>query len=198
MSANLCKLVNSDAYSLILAVWVSLQLVWVTMLLLTQLFQVSRGMTTYENMTGIRTGSSTTTVLTSTGAPLDPSLVSADGSDGRSGGTGVGVKEGLVKQWSRLLGVDAFIETLTGRGAATSKSRRRKRNPYNRGCVSNCRDFWCDPAPVFGTRESGSGLLGGDKVNYAELYESPMLMMRLGGRRGRGGYEALGTDEESL
>lgn len=99
-----------------------------------------------------------------------------------------------MKQWSRILGVDPFIETVTGRGAATTKNKRKKKNPYSRGCLTNCKDFWCDPAPVFGRREAGSAILGGERVDYTAMYESPTLMT-LTGRRERGGYEAVGTED---
>lgn len=191
--ASLCRLINSDAYTLFLAVWVSLQLIWVTMLVFTQLVQVSRAMTTFENMTGIHTREAAT-ALTSTGTPLDPSLAAAAASTSPHGGHGHGHKTGMLKQWSRILGVDPFIETITGRGAATGNNRRKKKNPYSRGCVSNCKDFWCDPAPVFGQRENGTAVLGGGKVDYTAMYESPTLM-RLTGMRTRGGYESVETEE---
>lgn len=189
---GLCRLIHSDAYTLFLTVWVTLQLVWVTMLVVTQLIQVSRAMTTYENMTGIHTREAAT-ALTSTGTPLDPSLAAVAASTAPPSGHSSKHGASMLKQWSRILGVDPFIETVTGRGAATGKGRRRKRNPYSRGCISNCRDFWCDPAPVFGPRENGTAVLGGDRVDYTAMYESPTLMHLAGIRRGA--YEALGTEE---
>ncbi|KAK2616550.1 palmitoyltransferase akr1 [Conoideocrella luteorostrata] len=193
LGANLCKLINADAYTLLLAVWVSLQLIWVTMLVFTQLVQVSRAMTTFENMTGIHTREAAA-ALTSTGTPLDPSLAAAAASTATPPGHGTRNRGGMLKQWSRILGVDPFIETITGRGAATGKNKRKKKNPYSRGCVSNCKDFWCDPAPVFGQRENGTAVLGGSKVDYTVMYESPTLM-RLTGMRTRGAYEAVGTED---
>ncbi|ODA76876.1 hypothetical protein RJ55_07392 [Drechmeria coniospora] len=187
---SLCKMINADSYTLILAVWISLQLIWVTMLVFTQFFQVSRAMTTYENMTGIHI-SPPTMALTSTGTPLDPSLALAASAETPGASRHKG---GVLKQWSRLLGVDPFIETITGRGAASGKNKRKNKNPYSRGCLSNCRDFWCDPSPVFGQRENGSAVLGGEKVDYTAMYESPTLM-RLTGIRTRGGYEAVGADD---
>ncbi|KAJ6443819.1 palmitoyltransferase akr1 [Purpureocillium lavendulum] len=189
---GLCKMLNADSYTLILAVWISLQLIWVTMLVFTQFFQVSRAMTTYENMTGIHI-SPAVTALTSTGAPLDPNLASL-AAPGDAPNAANRHRGGVLKQWSRLLGVDPFIETITGRGAAAGKNKRKKKNPYSRGCLSNCKDFWCDPAPVFGQRENGTALLGGGKVDYTAMYESPTLM-RLTGIRTRGDYEAVGTEE---
>ncbi len=53
LSPALCKVVNADAYTLIVAIWATLQLTWVSMLLFVQFIQVSRAMTTYENMFGI-------------------------------------------------------------------------------------------------------------------------------------------------
>jgi len=63
--------------------------------------------------------------------------------------------------------------------------------------VQNCKDFWCDPAPVFGRRETGAAVLGGEPVNYTEMYESPVVTEVLKGRtRERGGYERVPVQEE--
>jgi palmitoyltransferase len=161
------------------------------MLLFTQFFQVSRAMTTYENMFGVQDGTAIT-ALTSTGAPLDPNHPSLSASTPAAHSHKH--KGGMLKQWSRILGVDPFIETITGRGAVSTKNKRKKKNPYSRGCITNCKDFWCDPAPVFGQRETGTAVLGGEKIDYTAMYESPTLM-QLTGRRERGGYEAVGTEE---
>ena len=184
------------------------------MLLFVQFIQVTRGMTTYENMFGIDAhhAASLNSAFTSTGAPLagtTPSAATAsavlpDSAHGHHHGH-KHKHGGFLKQWGKLLGVDAFIETATGRGAATgAKNKRRKTNPYSRGCLANCRDFWLDPAPVFGRRpETGAAVLGGRPVNWTEVYEAPALMDTDGGRgrsrgrmgRGRGGYEAVAGEE---
>src|SRR5580700_412327 len=52
LAPSLCRLVNTDPYTLVLMIWAALQLTWVTMLLFVQLVQISRAMTTYENMRG--------------------------------------------------------------------------------------------------------------------------------------------------
>ena len=100
-----------------------------------------------------------------------------------------------MQQWARLLGVEPFIETVTGRGAATGKNKRKKRNPFSRGIVTNCKDFWCDSQPMFGQRETGASTLGGEHVNYTAMYESPAMMEAIRGRR-RGGYEPVTADDE--
>jgi palmitoyltransferase len=170
------------------------------MLLFVQFIQISRAMTTYENMFGVNTRSpaSLASAFTSTGAPLDPGQQPAPPSGSDVGPHAPGGHHGhrhggILKHWGRLLGVDTFIETARGRGAATGAAGRKKnRNPFSRGCLANCRDFWCDPAPVFGQRETGAAVLGGQAVNYTEMYESPAVMEAVRGRRG---YEAVAGDE---
>ncbi|GAB1320031.1 palmitoyltransferase akr1 [Madurella fahalii] len=210
LSPSLCRIINADAYTLLLAIWASLQLTWVSMLLFVQFVQVSRATTTYESMFGVnhRSAASLASAFTSTGAPLDPSHnPPPTGSDAPGDGNrhGHGHRHGgFLKHWARLLGVDTFIETARGRAAATNGvgvggKHRRNRNPFSRGCVANCRDFWCDPAPVFGRRETGAAVLGGRPVNYTEMYESPAVMeiLRGGGpTRRAGGYEAVAGEEE--
>lgn len=193
MGAGLCKMINADAYTAILAAWTTLQLTWVTMLLFTQFIQVSRAMTTYENMYGIK-DTSVTSAFTSTGTPLDPNHPSLATATTAQAAHGHKHKGGMLKQWSRLLGVDPFIETITGRGAVSGKNKRKNKNPYSRGCITNCKDFWCDSSPIFGQKENGVAALGGERVDYTAMYESPTLM-QLTGRRERGGYEAVGTED---
>ncbi|KAK3898506.1 Palmitoyltransferase [Staphylotrichum tortipilum] len=209
LSPALCRVVNADAYSLLLALWASLQLTWVSMLLFVQFVQVARAMTTYENMFGVnaRPAASLASAFTSTGAPLDPSSTSAAaGAEGAGHGHGHGHGHrhgGILKHWGRLLGVDTFIETARGRGGGAGGGgggaggkRRKGGNPFSRGCIANCRDFWCDPAPVFGRRETGAAVLGGRAVNYTEMYESPAVMEVLGrGGRRAGGYEEVAGEE---
>ncbi|KDN66378.1 hypothetical protein CSUB01_06837, partial [Colletotrichum sublineola] len=196
LSPGLCRIVNADGYTAILTVWATLQLTWVGMLLFVQFVQVSRAMTTYENMFGIQDGS-LTSAFTSTGTPLDPnhpSLTPPEAAGGHGHAHGHKHKGGRLQQWARLLGVDPFIETISGRGAAT-QTKRRKKNPYSNGCMANCRDFWCDPAPMFGQRENGSAILAGEPINYAAMYESPSLMSINRGRRRTGGYESVAAEE---
>lgn len=204
LSPTLCRVINTDAYSLLLAIWATLQLTWVSMLLFVQFVQVMRAMTTYENMFGVdhHLAASLNSAFTSTGAPLDPSRMPPSGAPAPAGQGHHGHKhgQGFLKQWGKLLGVDAFIETATGRGAATSQGRGGRRskggaNPYSRGCVTNCKDFWCDPAPVFGRRETGMAVLGGHVVNYTDMYEKPTGMELPSRGRRTGGYEVVAAEE---
>ncbi|OTB10851.1 hypothetical protein K445DRAFT_78024 [Daldinia sp. EC12] len=209
LAEPICAVVNADPYTVLLGLWTTLQLTWVGMLIFVQFVQVARAMTTYENMYGIQDGSTSSlgSAFTSTGAPLDPNhpdVAAPPSAAADPLGTGRGAHghkhKSFLKQWGRLLGVDTFIETATGRGAATGKKIRKKRNPYNKGLIQNCRDFWCDPAPIFGRRETGDAMLGGEKINYTEIYESPAAMnLGLGGSvstgRRRDGYESVAVDE---
>lgn len=172
----------------------TLQLTWVSMLLFVQFVQISRAMTTYENMYGIHDANATP-AFTSTGTPLDPNHPTVAAPAERPPRGHHHPQGGFLKRWARVLGVDPFIETVSGRGAVATDGGRttRKKNPYSGGCLTNCQDFWCDPAPVFGKRESGEAVVGGRKVNYAEMYESPRMMDALGGRRR--GYDAVAAEE---
>ncbi|KAK5631795.1 hypothetical protein RRF57_007509 [Xylaria bambusicola] len=72
---------------------------------------------------------------------------------------------------------------------------RRKKNPYSKGYVQNCSDFWCDPSPMFGRRGNGDAMLGGERINYTEVYESPSAMGLGMTARRRGEYEAVANEE---
>ncbi|KAI0550079.1 hypothetical protein F4679DRAFT_543860 [Xylaria curta] len=206
LSESLCKIVNADPYTVLLGIWGTLQLTWVSMLIFVQFIQVARAMTTYENMYGIQDGSAGALVsaFTSTGAPLDPNHPNFGGPPSAADDP-LGERKGhghhghkhrsFLQQWSRILGVDTFIETATGRGAATGKNMRKKKNPYSKGYVQNCKDFWCDPSPMFGRRENGDAMFGGERINYTEVYESPAAMgLGMTGQR-RGQYEAVANEE---
>ncbi|KAM0135344.1 hypothetical protein ACHAO1_005230 [Botrytis cinerea] len=209
LSPTLCGIVNSDSYTLVLVLWAILQLTWVTMLLFVQLIQISRAMTTWENMRGTHAGGKTSQAITNA---LTTGATSRSG--GQVGNSGLGPdpalppthapgghghhhahKAGCFAQWKKILGVDTFVETAF-HGYEGSKNRRRApQNPFSRGCIVNCKDFWCDPAPVFGKRENGAAILGGQVVNYTKMYETPSRMeMRRGGDDG-GAYESVAADE---
>ncbi|GAB1217155.1 palmitoyltransferase akr1 [Aspergillus terreus] len=196
---TLCGYVLRDTFTLVLDVWVVIQLVWVTMLCAVQLVQISRNQTTYENMRGhsidrgYPSSRAFASAMTAGTTSLDAAGLSASGQGpnpavGR-GGPHRHRKHGCLKQWSSLLGIDTFFATARdglrdGPGGAA-----RPRNPWSRGVVTNCRDFWCDPAPVFGRREPGAAMLGGEVVNYTRMYEVPSRMHR------GGAYHSLAGDE---
>ena len=150
------------------------------MLLFVQLIQIARAVTTTESMRGnihheskigeavtaMATSGSTSmsgAQLTNTGLGPDPAMPIHKDRRPR--------KEGFFAQWKKLLGLDTFMATAQG----TTASRRRG-NPFSRGIITNCQDFWCDPAPYFGKRDTGAAILGGEAVNYTRMYEVPSRM----------------------
>lgn len=168
------------------------------MLCAVQLVQISRNQTTYENMRGhsIDRTYPTSGAFASALAAGTPSL---DGAGLSATGQGPNPalsrppqrprRHGCIQQWSSLLGIDAFFATARD-GLGDRPRAAQPKNPFSRGIFTNCRDFWFDPAPYFGSRETGAGMLGGEVVNYSRMYEAPLRM-----RTGGGGYRSLADDE---
>ncbi|KAL8655107.1 MAG: hypothetical protein Q9210_001087 [Variospora velana] len=175
------------------------------MLLVVQSVQIARALTTYESMRGHTHGSSraseaiTSAITAGTTSLSGASLTNAGmGPDPVVGAAGPpdathAPKERCFAQWKKLLGLDAFIATATGR----SGGRRKRGNPFSRGVVTNCKDFWGDPAPYFGQRENGAAMLDGEVINYARMYEAPskMRMRRSGQEQGQGMYHGVATED---
>ena len=198
LSEAICGIVLRDTYTVVLTLWSSLQLIWVTMLLIVQCIQIARAMTTYESMRGnvhhtSHSAEAVTSIMTS-------GTTSMDGAQLTNSGVGPDPtvkghrrrKEGFFAQWKKLLGLDTFVATAQG-----SAGLRRRGNPFSRGIITNCSDFWCDRAPYFGRRETGAAMLGGDFVNYTRMYETPPRMKHRGPREARDGglYHSVGSDE---
>ncbi|EEP76066.1 palmitoyltransferase akr1 [Uncinocarpus reesii 1704] len=190
LSSSLCSMVKRDTFTIILTVWIAIQLVWITLLCAVQLVQISRNQTTYENMKGhsfdyadpaaraitsaLTTGTTSAELggLDSTGQGPNPSIPpSGPGRHRHAHG-------GCFAQWKKLLGLDTFMAT--AQHGLGDRRASRSRNPFSRGIVTNCRDFWCDPSPYFGRRETGMAMLDGSVINYNTMYEVP-LRLRTGG-----------------
>ena len=175
------------------------------MLLFVQMVQIARATTTYESMHGrIEHGSRASQVFTSaltagttsiSGAQLSSTGMGPDPALHEGHGHGHAHKDGCFAQWKKLLGLDTFVATAQGGLESGSRSSRRQ-NPFSRGVVTNCKDFWCDPAPYFGTRETGAAALDGDVVNYARMYETPPRMKLRRPRQDdhEGVYHSVGDD----
>lgn len=190
-----------DTFTLILDFWISIQLVWITMLCAVQLVQVSRNQTTYENMRGhsidrsYPSSRALASAMTAGTTSLDAAGLSSAGQGPNPAlAHGRVRRHGCIQQWSSLLGVDAFFATARD-GLRDGPRAARPRNPFSRGVVTNCRDFWCDPAPYFGKRESGAAMLEGQVVNYNHMYETPMRMRAGGGAEFGGAYHSVASDD---
>ena len=170
-----------------------------------QLVQISRALTTYETMRGhVHQGTQAAAAITSV---LTAGSTSTDGAQLNPAGMGPNPaipsshrpharKEGCFAQWKKLLGLDTFVATATGGLEGGGRSRRRG-NPFSRGVITNCKDFWCDPAPVFRRRENGAAMLDGEMVNYTRMYETPPRMkLRRPRQDGEGGvYHSVGDED---
>ncbi|KAI9702573.1 MAG: palmitoyltransferase akr1 [Candelina mexicana] len=207
ISPSLCGIILTDPFTILLVAWAGIQLTWVTMLLVVQLVQVSRAQTTFESMRGHShsDGNSASEAITSaltagttslSGAQLTDSgmgpnpTMSADAHNGHTH------RDGFFSRWKKLLGLDTFVNTALHGYHGSKKQARQPKNPFSRGVITNCKDFWCDSAPIFGRRENGAARLGGGAVNYTRMYETPS---RLRIRRGRGdtdeAYQSLAADD---
>ncbi|KAG9244655.1 hypothetical protein BJ878DRAFT_440949 [Calycina marina] len=205
LSPELCKVVNSDPFTLVLAIWAALQLTWVTMLLFVQLLQIARAQTTYENMKGAHhghgfgskaseaiTSALTTGTTTAAGAQIGPTGLGPDPALPPTHVPHGHHHQSCFAQWKKLLGVDTFVETAFS--GMEGNRPRRNRNPFSAGCMQNCKDFWMDETPIFGSRENGDAYLGGERINYTMVYETPMLHRR-GGINDGGGYQSVAGDD---
>lgn len=194
LNNTLCSIILRDTWTWILTAWIALQLIWVTMLLVVQLVQISRNQTTFENMkrhsieynlpnpssraltSALTTGSTSFEAggLSSSGMGPNPVAAAPPASNRARGG--------CFAQWKKLLGLDTFMATASD--GLTDRNRQRSReNVFSRGVITNCKDFFGDPAPYFGKRSSGKGMLGGEIVDYSQLYDAP-LRTRARGARG--------------
>ncbi len=194
----LCGMFHRDPLTIITNAWGTLQLTWTFMLVFVHLTQVGRALTTYETMKGQGQVGPLMAVVTTGSLTAEGAQINASG----AGPDPVGhshphkkKKETCLTQWSRLLGLDTFY-TIAFQGyrkAGKDKdaaARPKQSNPFSRGLFRNCQDFWMD-GPIFGRKESCRALLGGEVVNYAEVYEVPRAGMRY-----RGAYESVPTVEE--
>lgn len=167
---------SSPDASFVLAVasWATLQLTWTGILLLGQLFQISRQMTSFEvsnlgryGFMGGRAGSSMAMQQghqhTSPDAATeedDPNPAAhgrhghSHGPGGHSHGHGA---SGCYAFLMNLLGLDRFTRGKAADGFARAAGK--SANPFDTGYLSNCSDFWTKG------REIG--------VHYEALYDVP-------------------------
>ncbi|KAI9803284.1 MAG: hypothetical protein M1825_002075 [Sarcosagium campestre] len=215
LAESVCNVVLRDSYTVALMIWTALQLTWVTMLLIVQLVQIARAQTTFENMQAHMHPEDFHNPSSAITTALVAGTASVEGAQLQPGGAGPGPgaeaaaaatssharhrhphrhpHQGWFSSWKKLLGLDTFVAT--ARGGLDPSSSRRKQNPFSRGMLTNCKDFWCDPAPVFGSRETGAAMLDGTIVNYARMYESPPRM-RLRDRRDA--YQSVAGDDNAV
>lgn len=183
------------------------------MLLVVQLVQIARAQTTYESMHGDNghhhfNESKVAAVVASTIAAGSTSM---DGSQlnssergpdhhGHSHAHGGRHNDTCFNKVKKALGVGAFVNITKDAGRSGGAARRRRGNPFSRGVITNCKDFWCDPAPLLkpNKKSGGEALLGGGPVDYFKMYETPPRMRASGGSGSGGRYQRLAVEEEDI
>ncbi|EFQ91945.1 hypothetical protein PTT_11050 [Pyrenophora teres f. teres 0-1] len=156
ISPELCKILNKDPFTIVLSIWAAFQLTWVTMLLCVQLLQIARNLTTYESMRGHlhnKTPADALNTFVTTGDTTQE--VSGSGNtNGFGSGQDTGdiparsqPKASIWEQWKRLLGIDTFLTIALNGSQGERRRRQRAGNPFSRGIVTNCKEFWCDDTP---------------------------------------------------
>ncbi|KAF2805705.1 palmitoyltransferas-like protein akr1 [Mytilinidion resinicola] len=200
LSDDLCKILHKDPYTIDLSLWCAAQSIWVTMLVVVQLLQIARALTTFESMRGHLNSHTPGEALTSFVTTGTTSQEVTGASNGFGSGQDIGdvprrphQHHSVWNQWKRLLGLDTFFATAF-RGSQANQARSRG-NPFSHGIIRNCKDFFCDGSPIFGFKENGSARLGGERVDYTRLYEPPPRMTMRRSEGNRAAYAAVDTDD---
>ncbi|KAI4723800.1 Palmitoyltransferase akr1, ankyrin repeat-containing protein akr1 [Aureobasidium sp. EXF-10728] len=174
LKPEFCAQWSKDPFTLLVNGWGSIQMTWTIMLLFVQLTQIARAMTTWEAMRNSHAGPLVTALAT--GSTSQQGVAGGGPTMGSSRPSAA--KESCFGQWKRLLGVDTFVATALHGSRAQEVLAQRRENPFTKGVMRNCADFWCDGeasgvGSVFGGKEMGMGVLGGVKVDYRRLFDLP-------------------------
>ncbi|KAK9450767.1 uncharacterized protein V1518DRAFT_411652 [Limtongia smithiae] len=196
---EICRAVSYDPFTLIMAVWASIQMTWVSFLNVVQLYQVSRGVTTNEAFNLHRFG-----WMGGAGDDVPAPTGLADPFDANAGTTSPTSHthrgpRGSIGLCMRLIGIPQFLDVMSEfiggskvlswiSSSATSGAAQQRRerqsalkmaqhaNPFNGGCISNCKDFWDINDGVIKTKLAdngpygGHGKIKGTDVDYYKLW----------------------------
>ncbi|KAK9320776.1 hypothetical protein V1517DRAFT_263722 [Lipomyces orientalis] len=190
----LCARLQHDAFTVYIAIWSGLQLTWVSFLTVVQLYQISRAVTTNEaynlHTYGWMGGNGDDEPVPSSVA--DPYAADKTGAFTHSHGHRHRSPFGTC---CKLLGITQFInlvhDLFSGSSglswfsaSATDRHRGHRRpvvanhyNPFDNGCISNCKDFWGVEESVFTqslmdlSGQGGQARIGGLNVDYYRLWD---------------------------
>lgn len=195
----LCSYALRDTWTITLSIWTLIQMVWLSMLVVVQSIQIAKNITTYENMKrhdhGSHHGHSHLPLHNARPTTLggDPNSTSLN--DTAAAATRIHPAtrspDGMCTKLKKTLGIDVFFATASDASAGKIKDRT---NPFSRGVFGNCKDFWCDPAPILRKRRPGESYLAGEVIDYYSLYERPSILKRTGAGNMR--YQQIATEEE--
>jgi len=161
ISTTFCRLAAYDTFTLSIAIWATLQLVWTLMLMVSQLWTVSRQMTTFElsnvnrfGYMGGRAGTSMAAQSSHSHAHHTSAQSSLSSHHHPHHHHHHSRKPKSLVFCLKLLGLDRLLE-----GPQLIKKSQKATNPFNKGLKANCLDFW-----------TAGNHLG---INYLELFEVP-------------------------
>jgi palmitoyltransferase ZDHHC13/17 len=207
---DICEPLITDPYTTLLTFWTAIQLTWLTLLVVVQYYQITRGITTHElsnlQKYGFLGGGSVTAedrMQEGVSSRLPP--ISRPDSKPPS----------RFQKCLRILGVEQFFTTIKDRRKRTV-AQRRGMNPFDQGgCWTNCADFWAVPTHLneestrgwlesglnikglgFRLGKGGEGKLGGEEVDYFEMWDVPQKRRK--NRRIDEEYEAVAQVDEDV
>jgi palmitoyltransferase ZDHHC13/17 len=184
---DVCEPLVKDPYTTLLTIWTAAQLSWLSILVFMQYHQLARGITTHE-LSNLQKygflGGGSVTIEDRMQEGVSSRLPPIARPDSKPS-----------SRWQkclRILGVEHFALGFRDR-RQRAVAQRRGMNPFDQGRVwTNCRDFWAVPAHVndessrgwldnglkingmgFQLGKGGEGRLGGEEVDYFEMWDVP-------------------------
>ncbi|KAG5519121.1 hypothetical protein PMAC_002209 [Pneumocystis sp. 'macacae'] len=179
-SELLCKPFLLDSFTTVLALWISLHFVWVMLLLVVQVFQISLSITTNDARNfykyGFIDGIEHKFYNESLASRLRVTLLNNQSLNYHYSPR----KKQIFWKLLRFLGVYHFLKIVNIFIMRFTLGSNRIKNPFNNGVLSNCRDFWSigigkkNGLGIINTKQSyneGFGYIKGHLVNYYYLYD---------------------------
>lgn len=207
---EICQPLVTDAYTTILTIWAALQLTWLTLLVAVQFYQITRGITTHELSNLQKYG-----FLGGGNITVEDRMQEGVSSRLPPVSTPDAPPHTRFQRCLRILGVEQFFTTFKDK-RQRAVAQRRGMNPFDQGgCLTNCSDFWAVPEHLneentrgwlesglkirgvgFQLGKGGDAKLGGQEVNYFEMWEVPERRRKI--RRVDEEYEAVGQVEDQV
>lgn len=205
---SICTPLITDPYTTLLTTWTSFQLLWLTLLVVVQHYQITRGITTHElsnlQKYGFLGGGNVTVedrLQEGVSSRLPPIAKPENHAH-----------TGRFHKCLRILGVEQFFTTFKDR-RQRAQANRRGMNPFDQGSwIRNCSDFWAVPTHLnedsqkawldngvnvrgvgFTLGKGGEGKLGGEEVDYFDMWEVPERKRKVTRRTEGQNYEEVPT-----
>lgn len=204
----LCVASHYDPFALSVVIWAALQLSWTTILLVAQLWQVCRQMTTLEvsnvGRYGFMGGKPGVSAAAQQGLverwTMERDVASTASGEEHQHGAGCshGKKSGKPNFLLKILGIDRFT---TGKAAEGLAKAGTVANPFDLGFIKNCYDFWgrgrelgVDYTRLYDVPEGGFRRAVRDRKRR-EKEERELGAVRGSAPRPKGNYERVAMDD---